>query len=181
MNTKAIIKEAAFRLFEQYPFERVTVQMILDEAGVSRRTFYDHFLDKYELMEEYFTDPSTKAVFAPDSPPAALSHQEWLVHMEAYFQMMKTRLAYFRSASHPKSADLLWSSIHGYTYEYYKNMRLNRTKAAALTETEELTIRAFVAAYNTVLKAYLEDETDLTLEQLIAIIAGMIPEDYRRY
>lgn len=181
MRTESIIKAAAFRLFESQPFERVTVQMILDEAGVSRRTFYAHFRDKYELMEEYFTDLTARDIFPPDSPPDSLTGSDWQRHMEAYFQIMKTRTAYFQSARHPKSANVLWSSINRYTYEYYRNMRLRKTRASSLTAAEEVTIRAFVAAYNTVLKAYLEGKTDLTLQQHIDIIAGMIPEDYRSY
>ena len=181
MNTKKIIKDAAFRLFEQQPFEQVTVQDILDEAEVSRRTFYDHYPDKYELMSDYFTDSAAKAVFDRSEPPDSLSGEQWLRDMEAYFAIMKTRTAYYKNARHQRSINVLWDFINRYTYEYYSNMRLKRTKADKLTETEELTIRAFVAAYNSVLKAYLDGTTALSVRELIDIIASVLPEDYRSY
>ena len=40
MNTEEIIKDAAFKLFEEGRFENITVQDILDEAHVGRTTFY---------------------------------------------------------------------------------------------------------------------------------------------
>lgn len=181
MNTKKIIKEAAFRLFEQRPFEQVTVQDILDEAEVSRRTFYDHFQDKYELMRDYFTDYAAKAVFDRNSPPDSLSEEQWRRDMEAYFEMMKTRTAYYKNARHQRSINVLWDFINRYSYEYYSNMRLQRTKSDKLTEAEDLTIRAFVAAYNCVLKAYLDGTTNLSVRELIDIIASTLPEDYRSY
>lgn len=54
MNTKKIITDAAFSLFREFPFDVITVQMILNKADVSRKTFYKHFKDKYELMELYY-------------------------------------------------------------------------------------------------------------------------------
>lgn len=47
---KAIIL-ALIRLLNQKPFERITVQDILDETPVTRATFYAHFRDKYDVAE----------------------------------------------------------------------------------------------------------------------------------
>jgi AcrR family transcriptional regulator len=47
---KAII-QAFIHLSQTIPFEKITVQDILDEALVSRFTFYSHFHDKYEVAE----------------------------------------------------------------------------------------------------------------------------------
>ena len=33
------------------PFEKITIKKITDGAGVIRVTFYNHFQDKYELLE----------------------------------------------------------------------------------------------------------------------------------
>lgn len=49
-KTKEIILEAFNSLIEKNAFDRITVQMILDEAGVGRATFYRYFKDKYDVM-----------------------------------------------------------------------------------------------------------------------------------
>ena len=45
------ILNAFIKISPQIPFEKMTVQDILDEALVSRYTFYAHFHDKYEVAE----------------------------------------------------------------------------------------------------------------------------------
>lgn len=47
---KAILN-ALIQLVSEIPFEKITVQHILEEALISRYTFYAHFRDKYEVAE----------------------------------------------------------------------------------------------------------------------------------
>ena len=35
----------------QNPIEKITIKEITDRAGVIRTTFYNHFQDKYEMLE----------------------------------------------------------------------------------------------------------------------------------
>lgn len=48
---KAII-HAFIELLKEKPFEKITVQDILDKTPVTRATFYAHFHDKYEIAEK---------------------------------------------------------------------------------------------------------------------------------
>lgn len=52
---KAIL-QAFIHLAPRIPFEKMTVQDIIDEALVSRYTFYTHFHDKYEVAERVQAD-----------------------------------------------------------------------------------------------------------------------------
>lgn len=48
---KAII-QALISLLMHKPFEKITVQDILEETPVTRATFYAHYRDKYEIAEK---------------------------------------------------------------------------------------------------------------------------------
>ena len=58
LRTDKAIRQALINLLKIKPFEKITVQDILDETPVTRSTFYKHFHDKYEIIErmqdEYF-------------------------------------------------------------------------------------------------------------------------------
>jgi AcrR family transcriptional regulator len=58
LRTRDALGDALVRLMHEKPFEEITVQHILDGAGVSRSTFYTHFSDKNDLFlsdaEEFF-------------------------------------------------------------------------------------------------------------------------------
>ena len=46
-----LLAEALKELAEKHPIEKITIKEITDRAGVIRPTFYNHFQDKYELLE----------------------------------------------------------------------------------------------------------------------------------
>lgn len=49
--TKALLGEKFKELVAKKGFEKLTIKMITDAAGVIRPTFYNYFQDKYEVME----------------------------------------------------------------------------------------------------------------------------------
>ncbi len=56
IRTDKAIKQALITLLKNKPFEKITVQDILDETPVTRSTFYKHFSDKYEIVEKLQED-----------------------------------------------------------------------------------------------------------------------------
>ncbi len=46
-----LLAESLKELAEDHPIEKITIKEITDKAGVIRPTFYNHFQDKYELLE----------------------------------------------------------------------------------------------------------------------------------
>ena len=51
VRTDKAIMQALMHLMREKPFEKITVQDILDETPVTRATFYAHYHDKYEIAE----------------------------------------------------------------------------------------------------------------------------------
>ena len=52
LKTRRAIREAFSELLTEKPFESITVQNIIDKALVNRKTFYNHYRDKYDLAEQ---------------------------------------------------------------------------------------------------------------------------------
>lgn len=64
MNTKMILLEAVKTLVEKGKFQTMTVQDILDEAEVSRATFYKYFRDKYDITNNYYVYYANKEILS---------------------------------------------------------------------------------------------------------------------
>ncbi len=62
-RTRDTLGGALVRLMHEKPFDNITVQDVLDRAGVSRTTFYTHYRDKDDLflsdVEDFFEFMST--------------------------------------------------------------------------------------------------------------------------
>ncbi|WNS77905.1 TetR/AcrR family transcriptional regulator [Domibacillus sp. DTU_2020_1001157_1_SI_ALB_TIR_016] len=52
LKTQKAIKEAFLSLIQKKGFEAVTIQDIAEEAMINRATFYLHYEDKYDLLEQ---------------------------------------------------------------------------------------------------------------------------------
>lgn len=72
LRTDKAIKQALISLLKNKPFEKITVQDILDETPVTRSTFYKHYHDKYEIAEhlqdDYFSLQANLRIAARKSP-----------------------------------------------------------------------------------------------------------------
>ncbi|WP_053482134.1 TetR/AcrR family transcriptional regulator [Lysinibacillus sp. FJAT-14745] len=53
IRTKNEIKQAFFSLLSEKNFEAITVRNITERANINRGTFYLHYVDKYNLLEQY--------------------------------------------------------------------------------------------------------------------------------
>lgn len=53
---KQTIREAAVREFARVPFEKASINQIIQNAGISRGSFYTYFEDKRDLLEFVFAD-----------------------------------------------------------------------------------------------------------------------------
>lgn len=50
LRSRYRLGEAMIKLIQEKPFDEITVQEVLDRAGVSRTTFYTHYRDKDDLF-----------------------------------------------------------------------------------------------------------------------------------
>ena len=51
-RTRKLLHEALLSLLAEKSFETISVQDLAERAGVNRVTFYDHFNDKFALLED---------------------------------------------------------------------------------------------------------------------------------
>lgn len=51
-RTRTVLKEAFIELMQEKSFQAITVQNIADRAEINRVTFYAHYADKYQLIEQ---------------------------------------------------------------------------------------------------------------------------------
>lgn len=75
-RTTRDIVNAFFHLLEHEEFNKITVKRIMDAAMISRSTFYQHFNDKYDIVEKVeegylneFIASLKKAIASPEFTP----------------------------------------------------------------------------------------------------------------
>ena len=84
-RTRDQLGDALMELLVQKPFDDITVQDVLDRAGVSRSTFYTHYRDKNDLFlsdaDEFFEGMATALSRFGDKSERVAPVQELFAHV----------------------------------------------------------------------------------------------------
>lgn len=54
--SKFNLKKTMHKLMKEKSFTSITVKELCEKAGVSRRSFYRYYMDKYELLQDLYYD-----------------------------------------------------------------------------------------------------------------------------
>lgn len=93
-RTDRDITNALLLLLEKNRFEKITVAQIIEEAGINRSTFYQHFSDKYEIVErlqaKYLDEfvAVAQSIGAMENPDL----NDYAIALQAYFQKNRSIL-----------------------------------------------------------------------------------------
>lgn len=173
MNAKKIIAEAAFSLFKERPFDDITVQMILDKAEVSRKTFYKYYFDKYELMELFyrsFMDQNIQENFN------GRNFEQVVCHL---YDFVKMNSSYFLNVVEISGHRSFWDFLREYSIEVYQSIRLQNTHADSLTEKERLFIIMMIDGQMSLLKQLVKGKVTLDREEFADLLCSIMPDSYK--
>ena len=81
-RTKKLLREALIELIEERGFDALTVGEITERAMVSRASFYRNYQDKYDLVEQIFTEAAQALFDAVPELPAGHPPQVWVRFFE---------------------------------------------------------------------------------------------------
>lgn len=92
-----------FRLLEHHSFSTITVKMLTDGANINRSTFYAHYKDKYDLLDQIVDEQMTTLAEAiritggqPSEPPTVERVSRYFarlfIHIEQNERFYRTML-----------------------------------------------------------------------------------------
>jgi AcrR family transcriptional regulator len=75
-RTLKVLRTAMMELLNEQEFSKITVQDITERAEVNRATFYDHFVDKYALLNDLVREDFQNRLDRklPENPSFTLDH-----------------------------------------------------------------------------------------------------------
>lgn len=83
--TKRALAEALKELMETMPFEKINVAQIAERCGMSRKSFYYHFRDKYDLVNWIFDMETRDLMLRMGSQETYSARIEFLARICDYF------------------------------------------------------------------------------------------------
>ena len=94
-RTQKLLREALVDLIEEHGFESLTVGEITDRAMISRATFYRTYRDKYDLVEQIFSEAMGtmfNAVSEPGTDHPPMIWVKFFEHIAEYARLYRALL-----------------------------------------------------------------------------------------
>lgn len=115
-KTKALLGEEFKELVVEKSFEKITIKMITDAAGVIRPTFYNYFQDKYEVMEWLLWEDVFQSVTELISMDMALEAMKML------FRKIGADKAYYRKVFEVEGQNSFEEMLYQRIYEVARKL-----------------------------------------------------------
>lgn len=92
LQTRRNIMDAFWSLYCETRIEKITVKAIVVKAGYNRSTFYEYFLDIYDVLEQ--VEKSLIPTFE-ELPPITIGAQVHGMPMDVFFELYEKNSAYY--------------------------------------------------------------------------------------
>lgn len=165
LKTRENIKTAFINLLLIKDFKDITIQNIIDEALIGRSTFYDHYYDKYDLLEHLANEVLNDFNSFIKDRFNLKSHDDFVYFfssiMEYYSKQRNTFLALLKT--HTESVNLydsLYKILKDGLLIYWDNININ----PKFNIPKEYFCRIYASTAMTSILWYLENNENYTPE-----------------
>ncbi len=164
LRTQRALGHALVELMLTQEFDAITVQDVLDRAGVGRSTFYSHFRNKDDLLlsdaERFLDLLETHFDSVAGQSPRVAPIAELFAHVQTYAAFAEA----LERSGRQEAVFALFLGHLAKTIE--RRLALLAPAEDALPLSREMTARVFAAAAIEMLKWWLDRRPALTAEQL---------------
>ena len=177
--TKKAIKETFIKLLGERPLSKITVQVIADECGINRNSFYYHFQDIPALIEEITLEEVDRLIA---KYPEVSSIEECL-NVIANFakENKKLILNIFNSANRDIFEQHLWSvceyAVRAYGKTAFPEMKIDAENAEVLVIYYKCVSFGIVMDW---MENGMEGDIHETIHRFLELNGGTVEEAIRR-
>lgn len=151
LKSQKAIKNALLELMSERGFDQITVQNIVDRADISRKTFYLHYLDKFDLLDKLIEEHITELREICDLANETKEVVSW-------FEYFEKNYLFFSMILVSKGAPFFRKRFLDFVIEDIKNGWDITTEGKNHGLSEDVLLQFFGAAYVQVVEWWFTNE-----------------------
>lgn len=172
LRTKKVIKNALMKLMCQSEISKITIKDLAIEADINRKTFYNHYIDIYDVLKDIEDDLMKKLLNILDNfDLSSTQYNPYPILKELTVEINKDIEFYNLLLSYNSSSNLIskiTNLLKKYLYEYCcSNTKLNTT---LLPYTINFISAGIISSY----QEWFNSDKEITLEELSEGISLLI-------
>lgn len=173
-KTAKTILDSFNRLIVENDFHKITVDMIMKAAEVSRATFYRHFKDKYDVMNANFKNLLDYYV----SPKRSSNYRDLCYHLFEYGQ---ANLPVFKKAMESTGFNSFSNFVYEYAYQTALEITRQNRNGEGFTPVEQLQADVFCNGICAVYKNMVHQRYKINASDAADALYEMMPESLKHY
>lgn len=176
MNAKKRTRKAFLLLMKKHPFDKITIDMIVGEADISRTTFYRYYSDKYELASDSYESIVNTIISKENGNNWHQLLEEVLIfyceNKDVYQKLLKV-----------KGYNSFYNFLHSFTERFYRDTYLARCGKNEPDTEDKIRLDFLCKGQVGILVSWLQRNcTEPDDPALFArIMYNLIPEEFRMY
>lgn len=168
------IRGAFLALLQANNFDKISVKMIIDQAGINRSTFYAHYLDKFDLMEK--VQESLLNELIKDLPEINWTSQ---TPLESQFKQRSINIVN-NITQHRELVSLMLSKNAGHSFESHLQNRSRQVFEDVITDEQLIIPREYAsvlltASVTSALTTWVKNGFEESPEDFADIISRVMP------
>ena len=171
VRSRQMIKKAFAEMLNEKDITKITVTDIVEKAGISRGTFYAHYMDVYDLYNAIETNMMETVRETIDSVGAKNILLDPSGVITSAFTFLEAKKAYYKLFVTTSRSDSLINRIVTYVGD-----RLTAEIDSSFSDAETKEVRLFIyyslGAIESNVKAWLDEKIPLNGTECAALISG---------
>ena len=135
--TKKALMESLKKLMLQKPLNKITINDLTADCGISRMAFYYHFRDIYDLVEWACLEESTKAL------QGKKTYETWQEGLLQIFEAVYENKPFIINAYHAVSRERIENYLFQLTHDLIMGVVLEQSKETVLSDAQKNFIADF--------------------------------------
>lgn len=175
INTKQILADSFRDLLKYQSFDKVTVQKIVENCGASRTAFYNHFKDKYELMEWIYRNDS-EAIY--HEVGQKIDCQSF--HVKLLYYMLDNR-DYYMNIDQYHGQNSIRDYITAYSIDCVESLLKKKSNCNELPEEVDMAIKVWALARTGMMFRWLQTSAREEPEKIVRTLFECMPQPLKQY
>ena len=136
-TTKRALEESLKKLLLSKPLDKITINDLTTDCGISRMTFYYHFQDIYDLAEWACVEDGKRAL------QDKRTYDTWQEGLEQIFEVVLKNKPFITNVYHSVSKEKIENYLYKLTYELIIGVVEEKSKGTGLSEENKSFIADF--------------------------------------
>lgn len=180
-NTTKIALEASLKkLMLQKPFDKITINDLTKDCGISRMTFYNHFKDIYDLVEWSCEEDGKQALQNNNT------YDTWQEGLYQIFQAVLANKPFILNVYRTVSREQIENYLFGLTRNLIENVVEEKSVGREISLEDKLFIAgfykySFVGIMLDWIKQGMKEEPQILVEKISLTVRGNIANSVRNF